>query len=111
MNTTTTGPGTAPDRYGPDQDCDPYIAVSALLIGEAAEILALIARAAAAEPAIKPALARFLAGQGGDPAHAMSWLVTRAAEAAAGLGGELALAGISIDPVLDRYRCGEEQEW
>jgi hypothetical protein len=34
----------------------------------------------------------------------MSWLVTRARELAAGLGGALAGEGISIDPCLDRYR-------
>jgi hypothetical protein len=100
---------TASPEAGPGQDeedFDPRIAVSAWTIGEAAEILALLAAAAAAEPAIRPALGRFLAGQGADPAHAMSWLVTRARELAAGLGGALASAGISIDPVLDRYRAG-----
>lgn len=106
MNNTTTS--SAPDRYGPEEDCDPYIAVSVPLIAEAAEILALTARAAAADPAILPGLARFLAGQGADPAHAVSWLLTRAGEVAAGLGGELALAGISIDPVPDRYLGSEE---
>lgn len=102
MNTTASG--AAWSGYGPGEDCDPHITVSASMIGQAAEVLALIARAAAAEPAIMPALARFLAAQGADPAYAMDWLVTRAAELAAGLGGALAMEGISVDPVLDRYR-------
>jgi hypothetical protein len=97
---------TSPGAYQPGQDeeCGPHVVVGAWMIGEAAEILTLVAAAAAAEPAIRPALARFLAGRGADPAHAMSWLVTRAAELAAGLGGALAEEGISVDPVLDRYR-------
>jgi hypothetical protein len=102
MNITSSE--AVPAGCGPDENCDPQVAVSAWAIGEAAEILALVAGAAAAEPAIKPALARFLAGKGADPAHAMSWLVTRAAALAAELGGALALEGISIDPVLDSYR-------
>jgi hypothetical protein len=97
---------TSPGAYQPGQDeeCGPHVVAGAWMIGEAAEILALVAAAAAAEPAIRPALARFLAGRGADPAHAMSWLVTRAAELAAGLGGALAEEGISVDPVLGRYR-------
>ena len=101
-----SGTGDFPAGYGHGEDCDPHVEVGAFAAGEAAEILALVAAAAAAGPAIRPALARFLAGQGADPAHAMSWLVTRAAELAAGLGGALAFEGISIDPVLDRYRTG-----
>lgn len=100
MSITSTGAC----QPGQDDECDPHVVVSAGMIGEAAEVLALVAAAAAAEPAIRPALARFLAGRGADPAHAMSWLVTRAAELAAGLGGALADEGISVDPVLDRYR-------
>jgi hypothetical protein len=92
--------GDLPGSGGRDEDCDPHVVVSAVTIGEAAGILALVAGAAAAEPAVRPALARFLACTAADPAHAMSWLVTRAA----GLGGVLAVEGISIDPVLDRYR-------
>jgi hypothetical protein len=88
--------GDLPGSGGRDEDCDPHVAVSAVTIGEAAGILALAAGAAAAGPAVRPALA----GPGAGPAHAMSWLVTRAA----GLGGALAAGGISIDPVLDRYR-------
>lgn len=97
---------TSPGAYQPGQDeeRDPHVVVGAGMIGEAAEVLALVSAAAAAEPAIRPALARFLAGRGADPAHAMSWLVTRAAQLAAGLGGALADEGISVDPVLDRYR-------
>jgi hypothetical protein len=97
---------TSPGGYQPGQDeeCDPYVVAGAGMIGEAAEILALVAAAAAAEPAIRPALARFLARRGADPAHAMSWLVTRAAGLAAELGQTLADEGISVDPVLDRYR-------
>lgn len=97
---------TSPGGYQPGQDeeCQPYVVAGAGMIGEAAEVLALVAAAAHAEPAIMPALARFLAGRGADPAHAMSWLVTRAAELAAALGGALADEGISADPVLDRYR-------
>jgi hypothetical protein len=105
-----TSPGARLSGCGPDEDCDPYIAVNAFTAGEAAEILALLAAASAAEPAIRPALARFLAGQGADPAHAMSWLVTRAAELATELGGTLALAGISTDPCLNRYR-GSGARW
>jgi hypothetical protein len=99
-----SSPGALPGSHAGDQVCDPHVEVSACTIGEAAEILALIAGAAAAEPPVKTALARFLAGKGADPAHAMSWLVTRAGELAAGLHGALAFEGISIDPVLDRYR-------
>lgn len=105
---TALSPGDLPGSH--DQDCDPHIEVSAVTIGQAAEILALTAAAAAAEPAIRPALARFLAAQGADPAHAMSWLITRAGELAAGLDGALAFAGISIDPGLDRYR-GTGARW
>jgi hypothetical protein len=78
-------PGDLPGSGGRGEDCDPHVVVSAVTIGEAAGVLAL---------------ARFLAGPGADPAPAMSRLVTRAA----GLGGALAAGGISIDPVLDRYR-------
>jgi hypothetical protein len=103
-------PGTLPGSHGRDEDCDPHIEVSACTIGEAAEVLALVAGAAAAEPAIGAALARFLAGKGADPAHAMSWLVTRAGVLAAELDGALAFEGISTGPGLDRYR-GAGARW
>lgn len=47
---------TSPGAYQPGQDeeCGPHVVVGAWMIGEAAEILALVAAAAAAEPAIRP---------------------------------------------------------
>lgn len=108
MNASCTG--DLAGGYVRDEDCDPHVEVSAVTAAQAAEILALVAAAAAAEPAIKAGLARFLGGKGADPAHAMSWLVTRAAELAAGLDGALAFEGISIDPGLDRYR-GTGERW
>lgn len=101
----TVSPAAGPGQD--EEDFNPDLPVSAGTIGEACEVLALVAAAARAEPAIMPALARFLARQGADPACAMDWLVTRAATLAADLHWALEQAGISIDPVLDQYRGGD----
>jgi hypothetical protein len=83
---------------------EPEVFVPAGAVGEAAEILALVAGLLAAEPEAGMAAVRFLEAKGSDPLPALNWL----AEAAGRLAGELEAAlsyeGIACDRVLARYR-------
>ena len=82
---------------------EPGVAVPAGIIGEAAEILALIGKLLAAEPEAGTAAARFLDAAGASPLPALDWLTEGAGRVAGELEAALSHAGIASDRVLPRY--------
>ena len=79
--------------------------MSACSIGDAAEILALVAEllASAAAPGCAPSSPGSCTARAPTPPRD-DWLVSRIPALAAELHGAVAAEGISIDPGLDRYR-------
>jgi len=83
---------------------EPEVFVAAGIVGEAAEILALVTALLAAEPETLTAAARFLETQGADPLPALDWLAGGAGRLAGELEAALSFEGIAVDRVLPRYR-------
>jgi len=95
---------------------EPEVFVAAGIVGEAAEILALVTALLAAAlrarvpavlgaaPETLTAAARFLETQGADPLPALDWLAGGAGRLAGELEAALSFEGIAVDRVLPRYR-------
>jgi hypothetical protein len=96
-------PAGSEDQYW-YEDCEPEITISAGTAGHAAEVLALIGKLIKAEPPVFAAIGRFLDAQGADQLPATEWLIGSISDLASQLGGALETEGISVDPILPRFR-------
>jgi hypothetical protein len=86
------------------QQDEPEVFVAAGAVGEAAEILALVAGLLEAEPEAGTAAVRFLEAGGADPLPALDWLAESAGRLAGELEAALSYEGIAVDRSLARYR-------